>query len=128
MSDSATIDTRPNALSAWPDSQGRFGDYGGRFVAETLMPNILELEAAYEAAATDTSIACLLLTGEGDNFCAGVDLNAFSDTTGTVNGCSHIDNVAFRCGGLGGKREKQQTRLIQMVRLGIHNGYLPSMR
>lgn len=37
----------------WPDERGRFGDYGGRFVAETLMPPILELEAAYEEAKVD---------------------------------------------------------------------------
>ena len=36
-----------------PDERGRFGDYGGRFVAETLMPLILELEKAYEAARVD---------------------------------------------------------------------------
>ncbi len=35
------------------DAQGRFGAYGGRFVAETLMPPILELEAAYEQARRD---------------------------------------------------------------------------
>ena len=53
MSDTVSSDTRPNALSAWPDFRGRFGDYGGRFVAETLMPLILELEEAYEAAKAD---------------------------------------------------------------------------
>jgi tryptophan synthase beta chain len=53
MSDIASVDTRPNALSAWPDNHGRFGEFGGRFVAETLMPNILELETAYEAAKID---------------------------------------------------------------------------
>jgi len=53
MSDTASVDTRPNALSAWPDARGRFGEYGGRFVAETLMPNILELETAYEDAKRD---------------------------------------------------------------------------
>ena len=37
----------PNDFSSWPDAKGRFGDYGGRFVAETLMPLILELEEAY---------------------------------------------------------------------------------
>ncbi len=36
-----------------PDKNGRFGEYGGRFVAETLMPLILEVEAAYEAAKKD---------------------------------------------------------------------------
>jgi tryptophan synthase beta chain len=42
-----------NSLRQGPDGRGRFGDYGGRFVAETLMPLILELEAAYEAAKID---------------------------------------------------------------------------
>jgi tryptophan synthase beta chain len=36
-----------------PDAQGHFGLYGGRFVAETLMPLILDLEAAYKAARRD---------------------------------------------------------------------------
>lgn len=53
MSDTAPVDTRPNSLSAWPDKNGRFGDFGGRYVAETLMPLILELETAYEAAKVD---------------------------------------------------------------------------
>lgn len=38
---------------SWPDERGRFGEYGGRFVAETLMPPILSLEAAYEEAKVD---------------------------------------------------------------------------
>ena len=53
MSETAPVDTRPNSLSAWPDKAGRFGDFGGRYVAETLMPLILELETAYEAAKID---------------------------------------------------------------------------
>ncbi len=36
-----------NSLRSGPDERGLFGIYGGRFVAETLMPNILALEAAY---------------------------------------------------------------------------------
>ena len=43
----------PNSYKNGPDEQGRFGDYGGRFVAETLMPLVLELEAAYETACAD---------------------------------------------------------------------------
>ena len=39
-----------NSLRTGPDERGRFGLYGGRFVAETLMPCILELEHAWEAA------------------------------------------------------------------------------
>ncbi|HXK53254.1 MAG TPA: pyridoxal-phosphate dependent enzyme, partial [Hyphomicrobiales bacterium] len=42
-----------NSFRSGPDEQGRFGIYGGRFVAETLMPLILELERAYEAARKD---------------------------------------------------------------------------
>ncbi|HEV3111516.1 MAG TPA: tryptophan synthase subunit beta [Candidatus Binataceae bacterium] len=36
-----------------PDKQGHFGDYGGRWVAETLMPALLELEQAYKQARRD---------------------------------------------------------------------------
>jgi tryptophan synthase beta chain len=36
-----------------PDADGHFGLYGGRYVAETLMPLILELERAYDAAKAD---------------------------------------------------------------------------
>jgi tryptophan synthase beta chain len=43
----------PNSFRTGPDERGHFGIYGGRFVAETLMPNILELEAAYAAAKAD---------------------------------------------------------------------------
>ena len=43
----------PNSFRAGPDENGRFGIFGGRFVAETLMPLVLDLEAAYEKAKTD---------------------------------------------------------------------------
>ena len=42
-----------NTLRSGPDNRGRFGEFGGRFVAETLMPVILEVEKAYEAAKKD---------------------------------------------------------------------------
>ena len=44
---------KPNSFRKGPDERGRFGIYGGRFVAETLMPLILSLEKAYEAAKAD---------------------------------------------------------------------------
>ncbi len=44
---------RPNTLRSGPDERGRFGIFGGRFVAETLMPLVLELDQAYEAAKAD---------------------------------------------------------------------------
>jgi tryptophan synthase beta chain len=42
-----------NSLRTGPDARGRFGAFGGRFVAETLMPLILEVEQAYGAAKAD---------------------------------------------------------------------------
>jgi tryptophan synthase beta chain len=42
-----------NSYRSGPDERGHFGAYGGRFVAETLMPLILDLEAAYAAARRD---------------------------------------------------------------------------
>ncbi|MEM7695771.1 MAG: tryptophan synthase subunit beta [Pseudomonadota bacterium] len=44
---------RPNSYRNGPDENGRFGIFGGRFVAETLMPLILDLEKAYDAALAD---------------------------------------------------------------------------
>ena len=42
-----------NTFRSGPDERGHFGIYGGRFVAETLMPLILEVERAYEACRED---------------------------------------------------------------------------
>jgi tryptophan synthase beta chain len=44
-----------NSYRTGPDERGHFGPFGGRFVAETLMPLILDLEAAYEAAKADAA-------------------------------------------------------------------------
>ncbi len=44
---------KPNSFRTGPDERGHFGIFGGRFVAETLMPLILELEQAYAAAKAD---------------------------------------------------------------------------
>ncbi|MSP05063.1 MAG: tryptophan synthase subunit beta [Acetobacteraceae bacterium] len=51
-----------NSLRTGPDSRGRFGEFGGRFVAETLMPVILEVEKAYEAAKRDPAFQAELKT------------------------------------------------------------------
>lgn len=45
---------KPNSFRAGPDEDGRFGIYGGRFVAETLMPLILDLQAEWNKAKTDS--------------------------------------------------------------------------
>ena len=50
-----------NSYRVGPDKKGRFGHYGGRFVAETLMPLILDLEAAYKAAQADPAFEAELI-------------------------------------------------------------------
>ena len=57
-----TIQNKPNSFRSGPDERGHFGRYGGRFVAETLMPLILEVERAYAEAKADPGFK----PGEGD--------------------------------------------------------------
>ncbi|QKS00774.1 tryptophan synthase subunit beta [Sphingomonas sp. CL5.1] len=47
--------TTPNSFRAQPDERGHFGAFGGRYVAETLMPLILDLEREYRAAKADSA-------------------------------------------------------------------------
>src|SRR5579884_4062507 len=49
-SDEMAIEMQPQAL---PDARGRFGDFGGRFVPESIMSALDELEAAYHEALND---------------------------------------------------------------------------
>ncbi len=49
------MNAEPNSYRTGPDEFGHFGIFGGRYVAETLMPLILEVEQAYEAAKADPS-------------------------------------------------------------------------
>jgi tryptophan synthase beta chain len=56
MSGAMTIQ-QPNSFRTGPDERGHFGLYGGRFVAETLMPLILDLERAYGEAKADPAFA-----------------------------------------------------------------------
>jgi len=50
-----SADAARNTYRDGPDEAGHFGMFGGRYVAETLMPLILELERAYKAAKADAS-------------------------------------------------------------------------
>ncbi|SEL56628.1 tryptophan synthase, beta chain [Bosea lupini] len=52
-----------NSFRNGPDENGRFGQFGGRFVAETLMPLILELEQAYNAAKVDPAYQAEMASG-----------------------------------------------------------------
>ena len=53
MTDILAPTSLPNSLRSQPDAHGHFGAFGGRYVAETLMPLILELEKVYKAAKAD---------------------------------------------------------------------------
>jgi tryptophan synthase beta chain len=57
------MNAEPNSYRTGPDEFGHFGIFGGRYVAETLMPLILEVEQAYEAAKADPGFQAEL-----DNF------------------------------------------------------------
>ena len=52
--------TIANSLRTQPDDRGHFGQFGGRYVAETLMPLILDLERHYRAAQADPAFAAEL--------------------------------------------------------------------
>jgi tryptophan synthase beta chain len=47
----------PNSFRQQPDARGHFGAFGGRYVAETLMPLVLDLEREYRAAQADPAFA-----------------------------------------------------------------------
>ena len=47
----------PNTYRAQPDERGHFGQFGGRYVAETLMPLVLDLDREYRAAKADPAFA-----------------------------------------------------------------------
>ena len=55
------MNTITNSFANQPNEAGRFGIHGGRFVAETLMPLILDLEAAYKAAQADPAFEAELI-------------------------------------------------------------------
>ncbi len=52
-----TAEHTPNSFRNQPDERGHFGQFGGRYVAETLMPLVLDLEREYRAAKLDQAFA-----------------------------------------------------------------------
>lgn len=56
------MSNKPNSYTSGPDEHGHFGIFGGRFVAETLMPLILSLEKAYGEAKADPAFAAEIAT------------------------------------------------------------------
>ncbi|HUS96686.1 MAG TPA: tryptophan synthase subunit beta [Hyphomicrobiaceae bacterium] len=60
MTESSGDQAQLNTFRSGPDERGYFGNFGGRFVAETLMPLILELETAYTTAQGDPEFAAEL--------------------------------------------------------------------
>lgn len=47
------MSVKPNDFDSYPDARGHFGDYGGRYIPETLMPLVLSLDTAYREAKED---------------------------------------------------------------------------
>ncbi|VAW20542.1 Tryptophan synthase beta chain [hydrothermal vent metagenome] len=77
---------KANSLMDGPDKDGRFGNFGGRFVAETLMPLVLELEGAYRDARNDPEFKKQL-----------DDLNA--NYTGRPSPLYHAERMSEHLGG-----------------------------
>jgi tryptophan synthase beta chain len=78
--------TLVNSYRSGPDARGRFGIYGGRFVAETLMPLILELEQAYDGARDDPAF--------------GAELDAWlADYAGRPSPLYHAERLSAHLGG-----------------------------
>ena len=59
------MSVQPNSFRTGPDERGFFGLYGGRFVAETLMPLILELDEAYDHGAIHAFLTAYELNRPG---------------------------------------------------------------
>ena len=62
---------QPNSFRTGPDERGHFGLYGGRFVAETLMPLILDLEKAYADGQDDPRLPAARWTAISRTMSAG---------------------------------------------------------
>jgi tryptophan synthase beta chain len=71
---------------SWPDNRGYFGQYGGKFVPETLMPALSELEAAYADAMADASF-----TAEFERLCR--------DYIGRPTALYHARQLSAKMGG-----------------------------
>jgi tryptophan synthase beta chain len=87
-----------NTYRSGPDERGFFGLFGGRFVAETLMPLILELERAYDVARADPSFQKEL--AELNQHYAGRPSPLYFAERLT----QHFREVAAACGGAGGAK------------------------
>ena len=74
------------AYEAMPDSNGHFGIYGGRFVAETLMPPLVELEQAYSQYLND------------ETFCRELDRD-LADYVGRPSPLYYAKGLTERWGG-----------------------------
>jgi tryptophan synthase beta chain len=89
---------QPNSFRTGPDERGHFGIYGGRFVAETLMPLILELEKAYATAKADPAFK-REMEGHLTHYVGRPSPLYFAERLTT-----HLRDVATATGGNGGAK------------------------
>jgi tryptophan synthase beta chain len=87
-----------NSFRTGPDERGHFGLYGGRFVAETLMPLILELETAYAAAKNDPGF-CREMDGYLKDYVGRPTPLYFAERM-----TEHLRGVSAASGGSGGAK------------------------
>ena len=89
---------QPNSFRTGPDERGHFGIYGGRFVAETLMPLILELEKAYNDAKVDPAFKAQM-DGYLKNYVGRPSPLYFAERL-----TEHLRDVSAAKGGAGGAK------------------------
>src|ERR1700710_2343956 len=88
----------PNSFRSGPDDRGHFGIFGGRFVAETLMPLILDLEKAYADAKADPAFQ-REMNGYLKNYVGGPSPLYFAQRL-----TEHLQNVSAASGRTGGAK------------------------
>ena len=76
----------PQTRTAWPDSRGRYGEFGGCYAPETLMVPVEELAAAYESARTDPAFQASLA-------------QLLKDFAGRPTPLFHAQRLTAHCGG-----------------------------
>jgi tryptophan synthase beta chain len=87
---------QPNSFRTGPDERGHFGIYGGRFVAETLMPLILALEQAYADAKADPAFK-REMDGHLTHYVGRPSPLYFAERM-----TAHLRDIAAASGGVGG--------------------------
>ena len=105
--DKKAKDAKLNTFRGGPDERGFFGIFGGRFVAETLMPLILDLERAYDEAKADPKFHAQL-ENLNTHYAGRPSPLYFAERM-----TEHLREVSAACGRQGRRQDLLQARRAQ---------------